>query len=113
MLPFFLLLDSNKNRLALDVISRLMTHCCWLNVHIVQPHGAVFEIRVAEGYGARWSSDGSKVSASISNCVFICTLNLRFHHGPRLCLINTVGFFFFFNELNSSCIVYLKRITLA
>ncbi|CAN6723010.1 unnamed protein product [Malus baccata var. baccata] len=52
--------DSNKNRLALDVISRLMTHCCWLNVHIVQPHGAIFEIRVAEGYGARWSSDGSK-----------------------------------------------------
>ncbi|XP_068316849.1 uncharacterized protein [Pyrus communis] len=52
--------DSNKNRLALDVISRLMTHCCWLNVHIVQPHAAVFEIRVAEGYGARWSSDGSK-----------------------------------------------------
>ncbi|CAL8992769.1 unnamed protein product [Prunus brigantina] len=52
--------DSNKNRLALDVISRLMTHCCWLNVHSVQPHGAVFEIRVAEGYGARWSEDGSK-----------------------------------------------------
>ncbi|XP_021821592.1 uncharacterized protein LOC110763145 [Prunus avium] len=52
--------DSNKNRLALDVISRLMTHCCWLNVHSVQPHGVVFEIRVAEGYGARWSEDGSK-----------------------------------------------------
>ncbi|KAI5351077.1 hypothetical protein L3X38_003968 [Prunus dulcis] len=52
--------DSSKNRLALDVISRLMTHCCWLNVHSVQPHGVVFEIRVAEGYGARWSEDGSK-----------------------------------------------------
>ncbi|ONI29463.1 hypothetical protein PRUPE_1G199500 [Prunus persica] len=52
--------DSNKNRLALDVITRLMTHCCWLNVHSVQPHDVVFEIRVAEGYGARWSEDGSK-----------------------------------------------------
>jgi len=30
-------------------------------VHIVPPHGVVFEIRVADGYGARWNEDGSKV----------------------------------------------------
>ncbi|XP_059300169.1 uncharacterized protein LOC132052583 isoform X2 [Lycium ferocissimum] len=52
--------DSDKNRVALDVISDLITHCCWMNVHIVPPHGVVFEIRVANGYGARWSKDGSK-----------------------------------------------------
>ncbi|KAJ0093642.1 hypothetical protein Patl1_26488 [Pistacia atlantica] len=52
--------DSDKNRLAMDVICRLIAHCCWLNVHIVQPHGIVFEIRVADGYGARWSKDGTK-----------------------------------------------------
>ncbi|XP_009786150.1 uncharacterized protein LOC107774304 isoform X2 [Nicotiana tabacum] len=52
--------DSNKNRVALDVISDLITHCCWINVHIVPPHGVVFEIRVANGYGARWSKDGIK-----------------------------------------------------
>lgn len=52
--------DSNKNRLAMDVIGPLIAYCCWLNVHIVQPHGIVFEIRVADGYGARWSKDGSK-----------------------------------------------------
>ncbi|KAK9200883.1 hypothetical protein WN944_016082 [Citrus x changshan-huyou] len=55
--------DSNKNRLAMDVIGPLIAYCCWLNVHIVQPHGIVFEIRVADGYGARWSEDGSKVYA--------------------------------------------------
>jgi hypothetical protein len=54
--------DSDKNRLSLDVIYHLIAHCSWLNVHIVPPHGAVFEIRVADGYGARWSKDGSKVS---------------------------------------------------
>ena len=54
--------DSDKNRLSLDVIYHLIVHCSWLNVHIVPPHGAVFEIRVADGYGARWSKDGSKVS---------------------------------------------------
>lgn len=54
-------LDSDKNRLAVDVINRLIAHCCWLNVHTVPPHGVVFEIRVADGYGARWTEDGSKV----------------------------------------------------
>lgn len=29
-------------------------------MHIVPPHGVVFEIRDANGYGARWSKDGSK-----------------------------------------------------
>ncbi|XP_058748790.1 uncharacterized protein LOC131621758 isoform X2 [Vicia villosa] len=52
--------DSNKNRLAMDVINNLIAHCCWMNIHIVPPHGAVFEIRVADGYGARWNEDGSK-----------------------------------------------------
>lgn len=31
-----------------------------MNVHLTQPYGPVFEIRVHEGYGARWSQDGSK-----------------------------------------------------
>ncbi|WJX69711.1 hypothetical protein P8452_53915 [Trifolium repens] len=52
--------DSNKNRLAMDVINNLIAHCCWMNIHIVPPHGNVFEIRVADGYGARWTEDGSK-----------------------------------------------------
>ncbi|KAH9727438.1 ASCH domain-containing protein [Citrus sinensis] len=52
--------DSNKNRLAMDVIGPLIAYCCWLHVHIVQPHGIVFEIRVADGYGACWSEDGCK-----------------------------------------------------
>jgi hypothetical protein len=32
-----------------------------MKIHIVPPHGYVFEIRVADGYGARWTEDGSKV----------------------------------------------------
>lgn len=52
--------DSNKNRLAVDVINNLIAHCCWMNIHTVAPHGVVFEIRVVDGYGARWTEDGSK-----------------------------------------------------
>ncbi|GKE11633.1 putative RNA-binding ASCH domain protein, partial [Tanacetum coccineum] len=52
--------ESQKNILALKVISHLISHCCWLNVHVVPPHGAVFEIRVQDGYGARWSLNTTK-----------------------------------------------------
>ncbi|XP_015583632.1 uncharacterized protein LOC8284754 isoform X2 [Ricinus communis] len=52
--------NSNKNMLALNVINRLIASCRWSNVHIVPQHGAVFEIRVADGYGARWSEDGTQ-----------------------------------------------------
>ncbi|XP_021906811.1 uncharacterized protein LOC110821325 [Carica papaya] len=52
--------DLDKNKHAVAVIYYLIANCCWLNVHVVQPHGAVFEIRVADGYGARWSNNGTK-----------------------------------------------------
>ncbi|XP_038690741.1 uncharacterized protein LOC119989356 isoform X5 [Tripterygium wilfordii] len=62
--------DYDKNRHAMEVISRLMSNCCWINVHIVPPHGVVFEIRVASGYGARWSKDGNKVEIIFLMCHF-------------------------------------------
>ena len=52
---------SNKNRLAVDVINNLIAHCCWMNIHTVAPHRVVFETRVADGYDACWTEDGSKV----------------------------------------------------
>ncbi|WCJ41289.1 RNA-binding ASCH domain protein [Euphorbia peplus] len=52
--------DDTKNRLAMNVINCLVASCRWSNVHIVPPHGAVYEIRTVDGYGARWSSDGTK-----------------------------------------------------
>ncbi|GJU14614.1 putative ASCH domain, PUA-like superfamily protein [Tanacetum coccineum] len=59
--------ESQKNILALKVISHLISHCCWLNVHVVPPHGAVFEIRVQDGYGARWSLNTTKVCRYFSD----------------------------------------------
>lgn len=52
--------DSDKNQHAMDAIIHLLTECCWLNMHIVPPHGTVLEIRNKDGYGARWSADGTK-----------------------------------------------------
>lgn len=45
----------------MDICDRFISQCCWMNVHIVPTHREVFEIRVAQGYGARWSRDGTKV----------------------------------------------------
>ncbi|GER27886.1 60S ribosomal protein L38, partial [Striga asiatica] len=52
--------DTEKNRHAMDVIRSLLSHCSWMNMHIVRPHGNVLEVRMDDGYGARWSGDGSK-----------------------------------------------------
>ncbi|XP_062197837.1 uncharacterized protein LOC133900656 isoform X2 [Phragmites australis] len=52
--------DSSKNQLASEAIDCLLRECCWINVHLIQSYGPVFEIRAHEGYGARWSQDGSK-----------------------------------------------------
>lgn len=53
--------DEEKNRHAADLINCLLDNCSWMNMHIVRPHGNVFEIRKDDGYGARWSVDGTKV----------------------------------------------------
>ncbi|KAF8701581.1 hypothetical protein HU200_033503 [Digitaria exilis] len=57
--------DLSKNELAYGAIDSLLRDCCWMNVHLTQPYGPVFEIRVQEGYGARWSQDGSKVQVGV------------------------------------------------
>ncbi|KAL5057808.1 hypothetical protein RYX36_029412 [Vicia faba] len=60
----------------MDVINNLIAHCSWMNIHIVPPHGAVFEIRVADGYGARWNEDGSKNnSLPFNKYAFLTTHN--------------------------------------
>ncbi|KAI5558096.1 hypothetical protein BDE02_17G016700 [Populus trichocarpa] len=45
--------SSNRFQLAMDVINRLIAASCWQNIHAVPQHGAVFGIRVVDGYGAR------------------------------------------------------------
>ncbi|MCO5599402.1 hypothetical protein L7F22_053505 [Adiantum nelumboides] len=52
--------DETKNELALNNIAYLIQHACWLNVYHMPSNLVVFEIRVEEGYGARWSADGTK-----------------------------------------------------
>lgn len=52
--------DERKNELALRNITYLIQHASWMNVHFMPPESLVFELRVREGYGARWTADGKK-----------------------------------------------------
>ncbi|CAK9859104.1 unnamed protein product [Sphagnum jensenii] len=50
--------ESEKNELAKSMLKRLMKHAIWMNVHLAP--FPTFEIRVSDGYGARWVADGSQ-----------------------------------------------------
>ena len=41
-------------------IRLIMAKCVWMNRHLLPHDVEIFEIRVAEGYGARWLGDGSE-----------------------------------------------------
>ena len=43
---------------ATIVILRIISQCVWMNTHMLPHNLAIFEIRVQEGYGARWTLDG-------------------------------------------------------
>eukprot|EP00760_Papus_ankaliazontas_P032311 PhM_4_TR5743/c0_g1_i1/m.103607 len=41
-------------RLALEKLRQIISGATWRNIHLVPPQQVVFEVRLAEGYGARW-----------------------------------------------------------
>lgn len=51
--------DADKNEAALDAVRRVLAAAEWVNSHRLPGHGVdVFEVRTAQGYGARWTADG-------------------------------------------------------
>lgn len=50
--------EAEKNKLAESTLHHLMTHAVWMNIHLAPI--PLFEIRVSDGYGARWLADGSQ-----------------------------------------------------
>lgn len=52
--------EQAKNEHARSVVLRILDGAVWQNAHLLPHDVAVFEARVAEGYGARWSADGTQ-----------------------------------------------------
>ncbi|GJP30080.1 hypothetical protein CLOM_g22296 [Closterium sp. NIES-68] len=52
--------DAKKNQHALACVKNLLDNATWMNVHALPHDLPVFELREPEGYGARWSADGSQ-----------------------------------------------------
>ena len=51
-----------QNKITIDVLNRLFDQAAWINIHTFggrEPLEPVIEIRVVEGYGARWTADWS------------------------------------------------------
>lgn len=46
--------DQVKNQAAQEVLRRLLNEAAWINIHCLPNEQPVLEIRVAQGYGARW-----------------------------------------------------------
>jgi len=50
--------DASKNERANAVLRRILREAVWLNIHVLPHDVRIFEVRNAQGYGARWSADG-------------------------------------------------------
>jgi len=52
--------EMQKNEHALDVLEKIVNDCTWINMHLLPHNCEVIETRCSDGYGARWTIDGSK-----------------------------------------------------
>jgi len=46
--------DLDQIKHSVDILTKILKECCWLNVHLLPHDVIVFEIRQPQGYGARW-----------------------------------------------------------
>jgi hypothetical protein len=47
--------EQRKNELAEGILTRIFENAVWINLHLLPHDEPVLEVRVAKGYGARWS----------------------------------------------------------
>ena len=45
------------NQRAEYIVLRILRSCIWMNAHLLPHETPIFEIRIAEGFGARWTAD--------------------------------------------------------
>ena len=51
--------EQAKNEHANTILMRVLEDASWINIHLLPHDLKVIEVRCLEGYGARWSHDGS------------------------------------------------------
>lgn len=52
--------EAAKNEHALGIAEKILDSAVWINIHIIPHDVRVLEVRLEEGYGMRWSGDGSE-----------------------------------------------------
>ena len=51
--------EEQKNRQANIIFRKIFNEIAWLNIHMLPHDVHILEVRTSEGFGARWSSDGT------------------------------------------------------
>jgi len=51
--------EVSKNKHAFEIVSRILDGAAWINIHQIVHEQKLLEVRQTEGYGARWSHDGT------------------------------------------------------
>jgi hypothetical protein len=46
--------EAKKSEVAEEILQRLLRDCVWVNIHCLPNEEAIVEVRVEQGYGARW-----------------------------------------------------------
>lgn len=51
--------EKQKNDYALSIMNKILDGATWINIHWLPHDVYILEVRQEEGYGARWTADGS------------------------------------------------------
>ncbi|XP_061191146.1 uncharacterized protein LOC133199353 [Saccostrea echinata] len=51
--------EKQKNEYALSIVNKILDTATWINIHWLPHDVYILEVRQEEGYGARWTADGS------------------------------------------------------
>jgi len=52
--------EADKNMHACNILYKLLNDVAWVNSHLLPHNVKIFEIRCSQGYGARWSVNGTE-----------------------------------------------------
>ncbi|CAG5117240.1 unnamed protein product [Candidula unifasciata] len=52
--------DSAKNEHAMKILNKILDNAVWINIYWLPHYSCIIEVRQNQGYGIRWSVDGSR-----------------------------------------------------
>ena len=51
--------ETYKNEFATKKLNQVLTEAVWINIHSILGSETIIEVRIEQGYGMRWTIDGT------------------------------------------------------